>query len=534
MPDIHQSLEFQLLRIYSYYRTFVSLLLLTMFIAGIGIEIKNEDSARWYLYTNALYVAINILCLILLWRGLLLFSTRLIFGLLVVDVSALIALSYFSGEAGEGIGNLMLICTAIGGIFLSRTAVMGLAAQASLLLLVTASYEIITEDRNFSELFRSGILGFLLFAVALISHYFSRRIQESEQEAREKASEVVNLQKMAELIIERMHTGVLIVTPQEEILFINNAAKTLLQLNHSSSSNETSAPHYLLEHYQKWIRYPEYRVHSLRPPGSDNDIRVSFAALASDMADTYATNTLVFLQDNRLIQREVQQLKLASLGRLTASIAHEIRNPLGAISHAGQLLAESTELSDTDHRMTSIIERHCKRVNQIIDNVLMLSRRRNSSPERIGLNAWLSKFVKEFTTTSGEENQIILQESAQEIYSNIDTSQLEQVLTNLIDNGLRYSEKKTGERKVVLQFFVDKKSDLPIIEVIDFGDGISAEHQNNLFEPFYTTEKSGSGLGLYISKELCEANHAALSYYTNQQNQSVFRVSLPHVNRVIQ
>ena len=413
---------------------------------------------------------------------------------------------------------------------------MALAAAASLAVLFASGYEVITQDRASSELFNSGILGILLFGVAIITQFLTRRIEESDREAKHQADEAANIQKMAEMIVEKMQTGLVVLSPKEDIILINEAAKHLLHLPNSptrkTALRELTAPQELLDHYRRWKESSDYRVPQLKPINSDQDLRLSFASLAKREDISSANNTLVFIQDNRVIQREVQQLKLASLGRLTAGIAHEIRNPLGAISHANQLLAESDDMQSGDLKMINIIDRHCKRVNQIIENVLSLSRRRGSIPERIELNQWLENYKNDFSNSQKEPDEIELVIPEQPLFSNIDTSHLEQVLTNLIDNGLRYSEKKIGRRKVSVRLSTDKKQ-IPIIEVVDYGSGVPKDSRANLFEPFYTTESSGSGLGLYLSRELCEANHASLTYYVSQSNESTFRISLPHADRVL-
>ena len=214
--------------------------------------------------------------------------------------------------------------------------------------------------------------------------------------------------------------------------------------------------------------------------------------------------------------QKAQQLKLASLGRLTASIAHEIRNPLGAISHAAQLLNESEQISGADKRLLTIIEQHCHRVNNIIETILQLSRRQKSTPQLINLKDWLDSFIDEFIQTP--------------VLIRFDTDQLYQVVYNMVNNAFRYSA-KNKHNTIEMMADVDNINQLPYLEIYDLGPGVAEDNQKNLFEPFFTTEKHGTGLGLYLARELCEANQAHLDYIPQPEG-ACFRITFSHPNRL--
>lgn len=260
------------------------------------------------------------------------------------------------------------------------------------------------------------------------------------------------------------------------------------------------------------------------------EVQISFSALTHEGS----SNTLIFVGNNRRLAQRAQHMKLASLGRLTASIAHEIRNPLGAISHAAQLLEESSELNTADQRLSDIIQRHSKRMNNVIENVLQLSSRSAPNPEHVLLDKWLQVFINEFENT-GETTfhttPHITLTSEQSCTVNMDCSQLSQVITNLAQNGLRYSQQQTGKATLTLHVHINPLTQLPVLDIIDDGPGIDDDAKDKLFEPFYTTEAKGSGLGLYISRELCEANEARLDYIRTEANKSCFRISFPHPDR---
>jgi two-component system sensor histidine kinase PilS (NtrC family) len=233
---------------------------------------------------------------------------------------------------------------------------------------------------------------------------------------------------------------------------------------------------------------------------------------------------LVFLEDTSLMNARVQQSKLASLGRLSASIAHEIRNPVGAMSHAGQLLAESEAMTADDLRLTEIIRTHADRVSHIIDNVLQLSRRESSRPEELQLEPWLNDFAAEFTRTLElQEGELSVAEAAEGLAVRMDPSHLRQILWNLCDNAVKYAS-ETGGILVELKAGRSLRHDRPYLEVLDQGHGVNPQTVDKIFEPFYTDKSGGTGLGLYISRELCELNRATLVYQARDGGGSIFRI----------
>jgi two-component system sensor histidine kinase PilS (NtrC family) len=233
--------------------------------------------------------------------------------------------------------------------------------------------------------------------------------------------------------------------------------------------------------------------------------------------------TLIFLEDSSAMARQAQQLKLASLGRLTASIAHEIRNPLGAISHAAQLLNEFSTLSASEQRLLEIILTHCGRVNDIIKNVLQLSRREPSRLEAVALKPWLLHFLEEFCRTK-EINQaeVALQVSPGQIQAYINPSQLHQIVWNLCDNAWRHSQSSGRLPYFQIVAGIKDSTSQVFLEVIDTGPGIPEEIAEQIFEPFFSTQ--GTGLGLYLARELSERNGASLEYYPAPRGGSCFRI----------
>ncbi|MCH8959488.1 MAG: HAMP domain-containing histidine kinase, partial [Proteobacteria bacterium] len=281
----------------------------------------------------------------------------------------------------------------------------------------------------------------------------------------------------------------------------------------------------LAEHVTEWRKHQAEIAHTeFSMVAGDDSTRIKVHLAPLGKGNERNGPILVFLEDASLMNARVQQSKLASLGRLSASIAHEIRNPVGAMSHAGQLLAESNALSEDDLRLTEIIRTHAERVSHIIDNVLRLSRRESSRPERFMLAPWLDDFAQEFTRTLElQEGELSIAKVAENLEIRMDPSHLRQVLWNLCDNAVKYAS-ETGGIMVELQAGQTQRTGQPYLEVLDHGHGVDPQTVDKIFEPFYTDRSGGTGLGLYISRELCELNRATLVFQPRETGGSIFKI----------
>lgn len=521
---------YDLLRVYTYYRTLLGSLLLLMFQGQVAPTVLGYEHPTLFFYTSAIYTALNIITLALLWRAKFLPSVQQLFVLLLIDLLAVGLLMHASGGAMSGLGYLLLVVVAAGGMLLPGQLAVLLAALASIAALIESISRIWLFSADTQTIFSSGTLGALLFFTAIAFQYLTKKLRTTHLEAQAQAEHAAHLQKLAQLIVERMRTGILVLTPDQRIDLFNKSAADLLAIPGSKLNSLTlqDLPE-LEEQLQQWRQHtsplPIVRVGAR----SANEVKINFAPLA----ENEPSDILVFVEDNRLITQQAQQLKLASLGRLTASIAHEVRNPLGAISHAGQLLAESDNLKADDLRLLSIIETHSKRVNQIIENVLQLSRRRTATPQQVQLDQWLPKFIPDYRNESGHDDNIELRLLSSDIPAKFDPDQLHQVLSNLCDNGRRYSKQVLGKGRVLLEAGIEQNTQQPYIRVIDWGPGINQAERRDIFEPFYTTSTTGSGLGLYICKELCEANQAFIHYTRTREGHSCFHIQLAHPDRAL-
>lgn len=234
---------------------------------------------------------------------------------------------------------------------------------------------------------------------------------------------------------------------------------------------------------------------------------------------------LVFLEDTAVLKQQAQQLKMAALARLTASIAHEIRNPLGAISHAAQLLDEATDKDEEEARLLRIIQDQSRRMNIIIENVTQLARRDKVNPVQLQLAPWIDEFIQQFVMTGKHSPKMFQTLGVTNQTVCVDPEQLQQVIGNLCQNALRHSPAFAGQALIAFKTGHDK-ANRPFLDTIDWGSGIPAEIVDNIFDPFFTTTPKGTGLGLYIARELCESNGARLEHFPGDKGiGSRFRVT---------
>ncbi|MDA0790596.1 MAG: ATP-binding protein [Proteobacteria bacterium] len=511
-----------ILRVYNIYRILLSFLFLFLFLDIFNVAFRefvgnvNPDLFRTtvicYIIVNALIGITTILV-----SAETLSKTAPSFIILIGDIVALTLLMSASGGVSSGLGNFIIFTLAFGGGLIAGRVSTVLPAIAFILTIYDEFYLFFLDQNDTQSFFQAGLLGIVYFVTNIL-------FQTLSQQLRARQTEVFTLEQVNQLIIDRMRTGVVVIDGAEHPRMINNAAERLLQLSQGGDAHSPveKLPVALLSRVEDWRSDPHESVANFSLYETGPEIIASFSELRTPSPQA---DTLIFLEDATEVQRQAQQLKLASLGRLSATIAHEIRNPLGAISHAAQLLGESTHLDSGDQRLAEIIQNHSIRMNDVIENVLQMSRRKSAEPRELKLEVWIPTFIDEFTAGQRDEVHIetVFIEAAITVY--VDPLHLSQVLGNLCQNGLRYSKKKTGEARLRLTIGMDKVTEGPFLEVVDFGEGVDEEAVANLFEPFYTTETMGTGLGLYLSRELCEANDAHLSYSRAPSGGGNFRIS---------
>ncbi|MBU2677631.1 MAG: PAS domain-containing protein [Gammaproteobacteria bacterium] len=445
---------------------------------------------------------------------------------LLVDILAIVILMHASGGISSGLGGLLVVFVGAGSLILPFQYPAILAAIATFAILgeqAFAHFSGLDTTANFPA---AGILGAIIFAMALAAQPLARRIQASEALARKFGIDLQNVSELNEYIVQHLRESIVVVDADDTVRLINSSAIQLLGAADPLPGSPLRSASPELDNYVKQWRekttatsHPEF---TLITEGNNVRITAHMAPLGKD--GQRAGPILIFLEDVSIMNARVQQSKLASLGRLSASIAHEIRNPVGAMSHAAQLLRESQGLEDDDKRLTDIIRTHSDRVSLIIDNVLQLSRRESSRPLRLTLKTWLNDFATEFVRTLElQEGEFTIKDVPDDIEVRMDPSHLRQVLWNLCDNAVKYAS-ETGGIMVEVQAGRLPNQGRPFLEVLDCGLGVDEATAEKIFEPFFTARSGGTGLGLYISRELCELNRATLLYLDRPGGGSIFRI----------
>ncbi|MGA8706333.1 MAG: ATP-binding protein [Steroidobacteraceae bacterium] len=444
----------------------------------------------------------------------------------LLDSAAVSALLYCSGGAGSGLGILLVIPVGAMAMLGEGRYAFGNAAIASLGILVQQIFSVALGNAPSIDYPLAGLQGAVVFVVALLAWPVSARLRESEAMVRRAVLDLANLAQVSQYIVQHLRESILVVDPDDYIRLINeSAAQVLGEVNAVPGALLGEASPRLLYLLSTW------RANDLIDPAADSQtllaadggrvIRPHFAPLG----DTNPSPVIVFLEDTGAIAAKVQQTKLAALGRLSASIAHEIRNPVGAMSHAAQLLAESSGVSDEDRRLTQIMQANALRVSGIIDNVMQLSRREAPRPEDVTLASWVARFRDEFCVTLQLPSERLLIDAAGEnVQVRIDGSQLHQIMWNLCHNAVMHALPTNGDAGIRLRYGRLGGVGRPYLQVSDRGPGIGAADAERIFEPFFTRAQRGTGLGLFLARELAAANGATLLYEPREGGGSIFRI----------
>lgn len=523
----------RLFRVYNLYRIVISLVLTgLLFVEPVQLD-QPLRLAEYYQAGVLGYLMLNSAIGLMLVGGLSPGQRHITLSVLL-DILIIHVLLFTSSGITNGLANLIIISVAAGNILTPSRMGLFYAALAAICSLAIAGWGVMLHGDNVDNIVRAGSLGILYFGAALILQSITRRMQRSEALADSRARSIIELEKINEQIIQRMRTGIVVTDQEGRIRVANAAAEELLFGmigNHGHQSRVL--PVALLEGLATWKQDPRERPEPCQVQPASPVIQASFTRLDEENSDLI----LAFIEDLSKVTQQAQQMKLASLGRLTAGIAHEIRNPLGAISHAAQLMSESGDIPEPDLRMLEIIQRHSRRVNGIIENVLDLSRRRQADAQLVDLGQWLTDFVRDYQQSTshqdGEPPRISLELSPDLPAARFDKSQIEQVLTNLCDNGLRYSKQQTGRATLTVRAGATTDGERAYVDVEDQGPGVAEEHRNSVFEPFFTTDKGGTGLGLYLARELCETNQAHLALLNGQSPGCCFRITFAPPGRLI-
>ncbi len=521
--EFHEYL-WKALQVFNVYRLFLTSALIFLQQLGISPKVLGAVHPTLYLWTISLYFLFAIIVILLLIKRTPGYKASVILQI-SLDIFAVIAIIHTSGGVNNGLGVLLAVSVGTSSLLIGSRRAMAVPAVATIGLFAEAIFANI-HDLHVLEFTQPAILGASFFIISLLSLQLAKRLHYSERLAIESQADLANMEAISDNIIQTMTVGVLIIDHENRIRLINDAAWKNLGMPASPQdslikhvSNELFQE---LKHWRKNPEDPDLSSITIHTSPDAPELQIRFKQLG----EKEPKFTMLFLEDTSLITQKAKQLKLSSLGRLTASIAHEIRNPLGAISHAAQLLQESETADAIDKNLCNMINKHSRRVNDIIENVMNLSQRKPPQKEDILLLPFLESFFADLSAHEKIKPDISLNILPPESKILFDKSQLSQVLTNLCNNGLHYSMLETNRPVLSLTGGEEYGSSVQYLDIIDSGPGISESERDKLFEPFYTTSEHGTGLGLYLARELCEANGARLNYIPVPHNRgSCFRIN---------
>ena len=423
------------------------------------------------------------------------------------DILFIVLLLHASGGISSGLGLLLLANLAAAGIISRGRLTLFFASLASVAVLLEHTYEVLFFYGSYTMYLQAGLLSIGYFATAWLAHALAKRATASEQLAAQREVDLASMAQVSQLVMQDMQDGVIVVDSRGVVRQMNARAEELL--GPAPKVRDLHLKEYnsgLAARLARWQENPDAGFDPLRTILTQKVTAARFVPVGSRESQ----GVVIFIEDLTRIQTQAQQMKLVSLGRLTANIAHEIRNPLSAINHAAELLQEEQGTNETQRRLLQIIHDNAQRLDRMVQDVLRLNRRDRAVRETFSLGEFLRNFASQFCEIEKVAPELIRVNMSMQPRVSFDRSHLNQVMWNLCRNALRYSKRQEGS----VQIAVEPGAAHGTVElsVIDDGPGVAESLRAHLFEPFFTTASSGTGLGLYIAREVCEANGANLSY----------------------
>ena len=515
-------LAWRVLGLLNLYRLTVPSVLAVLYLVASQPQTLGAASPTLYFYTLAAWFATGVICIGLLKRRWPSLQSQA-FVHVAFDIVAVTALLVASGGAESGAGLLLIMPVAGVSLLVPPRIATTIGAVAALCVLGQQILLWFGGVSDSSDLTQAGLLGGVILIAALAVAPLAGLLRESEALVRQRDLDLANLAELSQYIVERLRESLVVVDEQDRIRLINESARQILGGDAKSEAllGEVSPRLlYLLTMWRQSAPVTDTVGGNLLAVDGLREVRPHFAPLGKGQPPP----VLVFLEDLTALDDRIHQTRLAALGRLSASIAHEIRNPVGAISHAAQLLGEDSNIPEGGRRLSDIIKANAERVSTIIGNVQQLARRETTRPERMPLAEWVADFTQEFVSTGGHDPaQLVAEMPDPELEVRVDPSHLRQILWNLCENAFRYSV-QIPEDKVELRIGRLAGSNRPFLEVLDRGPGIDSTISDRIFEPFFTSRTSGTGLGLFIARELAQCNRALLVHEPRTGGGSIFRI----------
>lgn len=418
-----------------------------------------------------------------------------------LDVVMVAAVMYSGAGVSSGVGALLLVSLATASLVGRGRLVLFYAAMATLATLGVQAAGVWLRDFDAGGIVQAGFLSAGYFATAIVARLFGQRIMANEDLARQRGITLENQRRVSQRVIERMQDGILVVDGDGLVRQLNPVAAAMLGSAAMPGTALASMSQPLAAALEDWMRRggsPEAEFTA--PDGGE--WRARFERTASSGGEV-----LAFVENLGRVKERAQQIKLAALGRLTASIAHEIRNPLSAIGHAGELLREERR-GEMQERLLRIVSDNVARLDRIVADVLELGRRDRMQAEALPLFTFCESFLDSFVASGGAAPGFVVVEGDPDANLCFDRNHLLQILWNLTANAVRHAVAGPGSVRLLVRS--GNGEGWVQLHVIDNGGGVPASARAQIFEPFFTTWHQGTGLGLFIARELGEANGARL------------------------
>jgi two-component system sensor histidine kinase PilS (NtrC family) len=420
------------------------------------------------------------------------------------DLALISTLMIVSGGLRSGLVVLYLLPVAGASLLLPTAAVFSVCSLAVISILLDTLARTLGPQGTDASLFQAGLYGAMMFAITALLRLLAQRLSAQEQLAQQRGRNLHAQLAINRLVIAQLEQGVVVVDGSLRVRANNRAARVLFSMGPEAQltgERMDTVPGLasLVAAFERW-RAGGRQIGIVELPA----LRLRARFVQPEAGDS--GEFLIFIEDQRALENRAQQLKLASMGRLTASIAHEIRNPLAAISHASQMLVEEVRGS-SERRLASIVRENTLRLNRLVEDILRVARREAPLGDDIELAGFLRDWLQEFARDRSLAPKRIALKAAAGVRVKFEQSHLRQVLYNLLDNALRYASEADGAVLVLVE-----AQPAPAVWVLDDGPGIAEGVRGTLFEPFTTTHVKGTGLGLYIAREFCLANGSDLAY----------------------
>ena len=501
--------------LYSNYRIIIALSLILIFLVTLENLTDHYQYRALYVYALLVYLGLSIVQSLVLKYFPYVISQQIL-ALFCIDLVFLSSLTFALGGPNIAIGLLFVITVFAANFLLSKNQALVITLVAVICVVYQQFFGSIFSDASLNNIGNSAFLAFLFFVVYGIGQFSIQRFQLLESLNIHQSNELFQLQNINRYILEQIEVGYLVLDEKCKIIVSNPAACTLLGISplyaHEQFHLGSFQPD-LFDMLKTTLLLDGERFHFESQQSTYTvDVRVQ------NLIVPHQALTLLILEDAQKLNQKVQQLKLAALGQLSASIAHEIRNPLAAIVQANELNQNADP--EQNLMLNQMISKQAKRIDHIIKDTLDMAKNKKTFAYQINLHLFMQDLIDH--DLNDVKPQIKLNIQGQ-LHVHFDEAQLSQVLINLIRNALRHN----AEHAEHIQINIYQQQQLIHIDVIDFGYGIKKHDLLQLFQPFFSTEKTGTGLGLYLSHSLCEANQAKLSYVERKQQGACFRIECP-------